>query len=129
MDLYLPASTGEWLAWSSAAITAFLGAVMFFAPGLSMKLLRLQPAHGRAEAYASIRATMAGFYLGTGLGCLVFAQPFLWVVLGAGWGFALFGRFISMMSDRGASFYNIFAAIIEFMLMAGPLLYAFGFVA
>ncbi|MBV2144800.1 DUF4345 domain-containing protein [Falsochrobactrum sp. TDYN1] len=129
MEFYLPASTGEWLAWSSAAVTALMGAIMLFAPGLSMKLLRLQPAHEHVGAYASIRATMAGFYLGIGLGCLVFAQPFLWVVLGACWGFALFGRFISMMSDRGTSFYNIFAAIIEFALAAGPLLYAFGFIA
>ncbi len=77
-----------------------------------------------------------GPYLGLGFGCLIFEQPFLWVVLGAAWGFALFGRFISMMSDnrekggarRGGSIYGVIAAVIEFLLAAGPLLYAFGFV-
>jgi hypothetical protein len=34
-----------------------------------------------------------------------------------------------MMSDKSAAFYNIVAAIIEFLLAAGPLLYAFGFVS
>lgn len=133
MEFYLPATTGEWLAWGTAAITALAGLVMLFAPGITMKLLRLQPINARPEGYGSIRATLAGPYLGLGFGCLVFAQPFLWVVLGAAWGFALFGRFISMMSDKGArgggTLYNGLAAIVEFLLAAGPLLYAFGFVA
>ncbi|KAB0568742.1 DUF4345 domain-containing protein [Brucella pituitosa] len=129
MEFYLPATTGEWLAWSAAVVTAFAGIVMLFAPGITMKLMRLQPINARPEAYSSIRAVLAGPYLGIGLGCLIFAQPFLWVVLGAAWGFALFGRFISMMSDKGATFYNIIAAVIEFALAAGPLLYAFGFVS
>ncbi|MCV9909512.1 DUF4345 domain-containing protein [Brucella sp. HL-2] len=128
MEFYLPATTGEWLAWSAAVVTAFAGIVMLFAPGITMKLMRLQPINARPEAYSSIRAVLAGPYLGIGLGCLIFAQPFLWVVLGAAWGFALFGRFISMMSDKGATFYNVVAAVIEFALAAGPLLYAFGFI-
>lgn len=128
MEFYLPATTGEWLAWSAAVVTAFAGIVMLFAPGITMKLMRLQPINARPEAYSSIRAVLAGPYLGIGLGCLIFAQPFLWVVLGAAWGFALFGRFISMMSDKGATFYNTVAAVIEFALAAGPLLYAFGFI-
>ncbi|MBN9046130.1 MAG: DUF4345 domain-containing protein [Rhizobiales bacterium] len=136
MQFYLPTTTGEWFAWGSAAITAFFGLIMLFAPGVTMKLLRLQPVNGRPEAYGSIRAMLAGPYLGLGFGCLIFEQPFLWVVLGAAWGFALFGRFISMMSDnrekggarRGGSIYGVIAAVIEFLLAAGPLLYAFGFV-
>lgn len=128
MEFYLPASTGEWLAWSSAAVTSLFGVIMFFAPGITMKVLRLQPAHGSLEAYASIRAMLAGFYLGVGLGCLIFAQPFLWLVLGACWGFVLFGRIISVLSVKRASFYSIIAALLEFVLAAGPLLYAFGFI-
>ncbi|SBW14610.1 hypothetical protein BR10RB9215_C11447 [Brucella sp. 10RB9215] len=67
MEFYLPATTGEWLAWSSAAVTALAGLVMLFAPGITMKLLRLQPINGRPEGYGSIRATLAGPYLGWGL--------------------------------------------------------------
>jgi len=129
MEFYWPASNGEWLAWTSAAVTALFGAILFFAPGLSMRLLRLASANGRPEAFASIRATMAGFHLGLGLSCLIFAQPFLWLTLGAAWGFTLFGRLISMMSDKGGTLYNWTAVVLEFLLAAGPLLFAFGFVA
>ena len=84
------------------------------------------------QTLLNIRAVLAGPYRGLGLGCLIFAQPFLWVVLGAAWGFALFGRFISMMSDNvgrgGGTIYNWLAGIVEFLLAAGPLLYAFGFI-
>ncbi|MBJ6135529.1 DUF4345 domain-containing protein [Ochrobactrum sp. Q0168] len=128
MEFYLPTTTGEWLAWSSAAVTAFAGLVMLFAPGITMKLLRLQPINARPEAFSSIRAVLGGPYLALGLGALIFAQPYLWIVLGVAWGFALFGRFISMMSDRGGTVYNWLAGIVEFLLAAGPLLYAFGFI-
>jgi hypothetical protein len=49
--------------------------------------------------------------------------------LGASWGFTVFGRLISMMSDRGNTLYNWISVIIEIALAAGPLLFAFGFVA
>jgi hypothetical protein len=129
MDFYWPASDGEWLAWVSAMTTVLFGLVLFLAPGLSMKLLRLAPLNERPEAFASIRATMAGFHIGLGLSCLIFAQPFLWLALGAAWGFSLFGRLISMMSDKGNSFYNWIAVLLELLLAAAPLLFAFGFVA
>lgn len=129
MEFYWPASDGEWLAWISAAITVLFGLVLFLAPGLSMKLLRLAPLNERPEAFASIRATMAGFHIGLGLSCLIFAQPFLWLALGAAWGFSLFGRFISIMSDKGGTLYNWMAVALELLLAAGPLLFAFGFIA
>lgn len=128
MEFYLPSSNGEWLAWFSAFITSLFGVMMFFAPVFTMKLLRLELAGGHKEGLATIRSTMAGFYLGLGLGCLIFAQPFLWLVIGAAWGFTLFGRFISIMSDKTGSFYNWSFAILEFILAAGPLLYGFGLV-
>jgi hypothetical protein len=34
-----------------------------------------------------------------------------------------------MMSDKNNSFYNWISALIELILAAGPLLFAFGFVA
>ena len=45
------------------------------------------------------------------------------------WGFTVFGRLISMMSDRGNTLYNWIWVIVELALAAGPLLFAFGFVA
>jgi hypothetical protein len=128
MEFYLPSSNGEWMAWTSALITTILGLIMFLSPALTLKILRLECAGGRKEGLATIRSTMAGFYLGVGLGCLIFAQPFLWLVIGAAWGFTLFGRFISIMTDKASSIYNWSFAILEFFLAAGPLLYAFGLV-
>lgn len=128
MEFYLPASNGEWLAWTSAAITTLFGLILLLAPGLSLKLLKLQASNARLEGLASIRATMAGFHLGLGAACLMFAQPFLWLALGAAWGFTLFGRLVSLMSDKNASFYNWTAVVIEFLLAAGPLLFAFGLI-
>ncbi|MFC4623741.1 DUF4345 domain-containing protein [Daeguia caeni] len=129
MEFYLPTTTGEWLAWSVAVVTAVFGLLLLFAPGLMLKVLRLQPVNERPEAIAAVRANLAGFHLGLGLGCLIFAQPFLWLVLGVAWGFTLFGRLISILSDKGSTLQNWLAAIVEFLLAAGPLLYAFGFVS
>ncbi|MDR2310397.1 MAG: DUF4345 family protein [Brucellaceae bacterium] len=129
MAFYLPTSQGEWLAWSVAVITLLFGLLLMFAPGISLKILRLSAPDLRPHALSSVRATMAGPYIGLGVACLLFAQPFLWMALGCVWGFVLFGRLISMMSDKTNSFYNWIAALIELMLTAGPLLFAFGFVA
>ena len=117
------------MAWLSAAITVIFGLILFFAPRVALKVLRLQTVPAHPEALAEARATIAGFYLGLGLCALVFAQPFLWIALGVSWGFTVFGRLISMMSDRGNTLYNWISVIIELALAAGPLLFAFGFVA
>lgn len=129
MELYWPASTGEWMAWSSGVITVIFGLILFFAPRVALRILRLQTKPDRPEALSEIRGTFAGFYLGLGLSALIFAQPFLWIALGVSWGFTVFGRLISMMSDRGNTLYNWISVIIELALAAGPLLFAFGFVA
>ncbi|MGH6861475.1 MAG: DUF4345 family protein [Phyllobacterium sp.] len=129
MELYWPASQGEWMAWLSAAITTVFGLISFFAPRVSLRILRLQTVPAHPEAVSEARATLAGFYLGLGLSALVFSQPFLWIALGVSWGFTVFGRLISMMSDRGNTPYNWVSVIVELALAAGPLLFAFGFVA
>ncbi|HWD12482.1 DUF4345 domain-containing protein [Pseudochrobactrum sp. sp1633] len=129
MAFYLPSSQGEWLAWSVGVITLLFGLILMFAPGISLKILRLSAPDLRAYALSSVRATIAGPYIGLGVACLLFAQPFLWMALGCVWGFVLFGRLISMMSDKTNTFYNWIAALIELMLAAGPLLFAFGFIA
>jgi len=129
MELYWPATTGEWLAWLSAAMTVVFGLILFFAPRVALRIMRLQTKPERPEAISEVRATFAGFYLGLGISALVFSQPFLWIALGVSWGFTVFGRLISMMSDRGNTLYNWISVVIEIALAAGPLLFAFGFVA
>lgn len=124
-----PTSQGEWAAWSSAALTAFFGLVLMFAPRLSFRLLRLQTREDRPEAIAAARATMAGFFLGVGVCSLLLAQPLLYMTLGFSWLFAAFGRLVSMLSDAGNKPFNWLALVLELALAALPLGFVFGFVA
>ncbi|SMH57291.1 DUF4345 family protein [Mesorhizobium australicum] len=123
-----PFSQGEWLAWSSAVVTVLFGLILFFAPGLSLRILRLQTTPEHPEALAEARATMSGFYLGLGLTCILFAQPMLYIALGASWALTAFGRLVSMMSDRGNTLYNWISLTLEIVLAALPLAFAFGLV-
>ena len=108
-----PTTQGEWLAWSSAAITLLLGLALFFAPGLCFKLLRLQPKPEKPEAIAEGRARMAGFYLGVGLCAILLTQPLLYMALGFSWLFTAFGRVLAMMSDGANTPYNWGAVVVE----------------
>jgi hypothetical protein len=112
-----PMSQGEWLAWSSAAITVMLG------------LLRLQPTEKHPEAVGEARATMSGFYLGLGLCCILLAQPMLYMALGFSWLFTAFGRIVSMMSDSGNTPYNWVWLVVEVALATLPLVSFFGLVS
>lgn len=124
---YSPATTGEWLAWSSAAVTIAFGLILMFAPRYSLRLLRLQTSPDHPEAVSEARATMSGFYLGLGLACiLLHPQPLLYLALAAGWGFTVFGRFLSMMSDRGNTAYNWISAVAEATLAVLPGGFALG---
>ncbi len=122
-----PVSQGEWLAWSSAVVTLAFGLALFFAPGLCFRLLRLQPKPEKPAAIAEGRGRMAGFYLGVGLCCIVLAQPLLYMALGFSWLFTAFGRILSMTSDRANTPYNCAFVVIELVLAAAPLAFAFGF--
>ena len=125
-----PVTQGEWLAWTAAALTTLLGALLLFAPGLSFRLLRLAPRPERPEAYAAARANLAGFYLGLGLCCLLLGpQPFLYLALGCSWLITAFGRIVSMMSDRGTGLSNWLWLAFDVVLAALALAFALGFVA
>ncbi|MCY0092627.1 DUF4345 family protein [Hoeflea ulvae] len=126
IEFYWPTTQGEWLAWSSALATVGFGLLLLFAPRLSLRILRLQTAPDHPEAVSESRATMAGFYLGVGICALLFAQPLIYLTLGAGWAFTAFGRIISMLSDRGVTPYNLVSVVIEIVLAAAPLLYGLG---
>jgi uncharacterized protein DUF4345 len=122
-----PVTQGEWLAWVSAAVTVLLGVVLLFAPGISFRMFRLAPKPERPEAYAAARANMAGFYLGLGLSALLLAQPLLYMALGFSWLFTAFGRLLSMMSDGANTPFNWASIVVELVLAALPLAFAFGF--
>jgi uncharacterized membrane protein HdeD (DUF308 family) len=124
-----PFTQGEWLAWCSAAVTVLLGLLLLFGPRLSFRMLRLQTVEGHPEAIAEARARMAGFYLGLGLCCILLAQPLLYMALGFSWAFTAFGRVVSMLSDRGNTFYNWVLLAVELALAALPLAFAVGLIS
>jgi uncharacterized membrane protein HdeD (DUF308 family) len=124
-----PMSDGEWLAFASAAVTVLFGLILFFAPRVALRLLRLQTTETHPEAVSEARATMAGFYLGLGLSALLLAQPFLYMALGFSWLFTAFGRIVSMLSDRGNTIYNWVSLVVDLVLAALPLAFFFGIVA
>lgn len=128
IEIIPPQSTGEWLAWASAIITIMFGLICLLTPRLAFRILRLRTQEGVPEAISESRATMSGFYLGTGLLAIAFAQPFLWMVLGAGWLFTAFGRLVSIVFDRGNTQFNWISIAMEAALAAAPLAYALGYV-
>jgi hypothetical protein len=123
-----PVTNGEWLAWGSAAATVVFGLLMFFAPRITLRILRLQTTEAHPEAVAESRATMGGFYLGVGLCALLLAQPFIYMTLGLSWLFTAFGRIVSMLSDRGNTLYNWVSLVLELVLALLALVFAFGLV-
>ncbi len=124
-----PLSQGEWMAWSSAAVTVVFGLFLMFLPRTSLRILRLRAAEGVPEAVGEARASMAGFYLDLGLSAMLLAQPLLYLALGLGWAFTAFGRLVSMLADRGFTAYNAVNLAVEVALAALPLAYFFGYVA
>lgn len=122
-----PMSQGEWAAWASAVVTALFGLLMFLAPRIGFRIMRLQPREGKPEAIAEGRATMSGFHLGVGLTCILLAQPLLYMALGFSWAFTAFGRLLAMMSDGANTPYNWVFVIVELVLAGLPLAFAFGF--
>lgn len=131
MDLAFPwpISQGEWLAWTSAAITALGGLVLLLAPRIAARILRLQASTDHPEAIGELRSSLGGFHLGIGLSAILFAQPLIYLALGLCWMLAAFGRFISMLSDDGNTFYNWVRLVAEGILGLMALAYALGFVA
>ena len=127
MDFYWPGSSGEWLAWASAVVTVLFGLAMLVAPRATLNVLDLRHDPERPAGLAEVRGRMAGFYLGLGLSAILFAQPFLWMALGAGWALTAFGRLVSMVADRGFTAYNMLSIVAELVLALLPLAYAFGY--
>jgi hypothetical protein len=109
-------------------VTILFGVIMLFLPRIGLRILRLQTVPEHPEATSEARATMSGFYLGLGLCCILLAQPLLYMALGFSWLFTVFGRVVSMLSDRGNTLYNWISLVIELVLAALPLAFSLGFV-
>jgi hypothetical protein len=121
-----PTTNAEWIAFGSAAFTALLGLLFLFAPGITMRVMRLQTTPEHPEAMAEIRGRMAGFYLGISFCCLLLAQPLLYLALGFSWLFTAFGRLTSMLSDAGLTLANTCWLVIELALAVVTIAYGVG---
>ncbi|MCP4318583.1 MAG: DUF4345 domain-containing protein [Hyphomicrobiales bacterium] len=123
-----PTTTGEMLAFGVAVMTIFFGLLLFFMPRFSFRILHLQTIEERPDAIAESRGTMAGFYLGCGLGCIMLAQPLIYLVLGMSWAFTALGRLAAIVFDRAGTPFNLVSVVIEALLAALPLAYVFGYI-
>ena len=118
IQLYWPGSTGEWLAFVSAAVTVLFGVLGTFA------YFRFK-----------LRTRTPGFGIGVGLAALVLAQPLVYLALGAGLAFSALGQFVSLLVTwrelasqplRRAGEVGGFIGLV--LLAAGPLLFALGYI-
>jgi hypothetical protein len=123
-----PMTDGEWLAFTSAAITVLLGLFLLVAPALSFRIMRIAPLPAHPEALGEGRASMAGFYLGVGLCCILTGQFWIYLALGFCWAFAAFGRLVSILSDRGSTTYNWLRLVLDCILAALALVFALGII-
>ncbi len=120
-----PTSPAEWLAFASAVATALLGLMLFVLPRLTLRAMGIGTVAGRDDAVAEIRSVMAGFLLAAGLGSIMFAQPLIYLVLGACWAVTVLGRIVTAFVDRAMSRIQVLQTVIEMLLAAGPLAYVF----
>ena len=129
MDFTLPTDTAGWLPFTAAMVALLLGIAALFAPRLTLSAIGLAPSAGRVDSLGGSRASLAGFWMGSGLvGAALYDQPFVQLALGAGWLFSAFGRLVSLMTD-GATFRALFYFLIELVLAAAALAPALGFVS
>ena len=127
MEFYFPTEFGEQVAFASAVVTAILGLVVMFAPGLSLSFFGLQPRDGRVEGLAEVRSA-GGAYVGFAGTALLLAQPTVYLALGAALVMAAFARILSILSDRGNTLRNILFLVVQLILAALPLSYVFGII-
>lgn len=120
-----PASQGEWLAWLAAAATMAIGLAALAAPVAA----RIARGGARtAEALADWRGATAGFLLGSGLACILFAQPFNYLALGACWLLTAVARLVRLAADGMAPRSDLPRLGVETALGLAPLAYVLGYV-
>ena len=126
MEFYIPTETGEFLAFCAAIATGLFGLFALFAPGIALNLSGLETKEASREGLAFVRST-GGFYAGLAIVALMMAQSWIYMAIGGGFALAAFGRVLSLMSDRSFSMKNLLVLLVQAVLAALPLGYAFSF--
>ncbi len=128
MEFTLPTETGEQLAFGAAAFITLLGLMMMLAPGFCLNILGFDRPTTSTAPYSEMRSSLGGLYTGLGLSAILVAQPFVYFALGAAFSVAVFGRLLSILSDRGASLRNYLLVVVQTLLAFLPLAYFFGYI-
>ena len=128
MEFYFPTELGEQLAFGAAVVSAVIGLVIMFAPGVILRLFGLQFLTERRDGLALVRSSLAGLYLGFGATALLLAQPMVYLAFGASFALVVFGGILSILSDGGATMRNSLLLVVHLVLAALPLIYVFGLV-
>lgn len=127
MEFYFPTETGEQLAFASAAVTALIGLLILFAPGITLRMLGLGMMNGRREGLAAVRFA-GGLLTGLGASVVMLAQPMLYLAYGAALAAGCFGLVLSILSDHSATWRTVLSTVVVGILAALPFVYVFGLV-
>ncbi len=127
----LPDNLPDLLPFLAAVFSVLYGLFALFAPRLFLRAHGLEPAEARRTGMAEVRGTIAGFPLGLGVALLTLGsyQTLIQLALGAAWLFVGFGRFVSILSDRGGTILNWLLLLFNLALAALCLAPAFGLVS
>jgi hypothetical protein len=119
-----PSAPGAQAAFIAAGFSIFLGLVFLAFPGFCGQMVGLDSRESRAGAIGELRAA-GGFLAGLALATLMFDQPVLYTALGSAFALAAFGRILSLMSDRAATFLNFLLLMVQIVLAGATLYYFF----
>ncbi len=128
MEFYFPTEFGEQLAFSAAAVSAVIGLVIMFAPGVTFRLFGIQFQAERRDGLVLLRSSLAGLYLGFGATAMLLGQFLVYMAFGFSFALAAFGAVLSILSDGGATMRNCLLLVVHSALAALPLIYVFGLV-
>ena len=129
MELTLPpfpTQPGAQAAMASAILTLIFGVALLALARPIASWWGFAAREGREGAVGELRP-VGGFMAGLGLSAFLFDQPVLYVMIGASWAFAAFGRLLSMMSasDRSNGLFNFGFLLLQVALAAGGLYWLF----
>jgi hypothetical protein len=122
----IPTAPGAQAAMLSAVLTLALGVVLMVMARQIGAWWGLAARAGRDGAIGELRP-IGGFLGGLGLAGFLFDQPVIYVMIGAAWALAAFGRLLSMMStsDRSNGLLNFLFLLLQVALAAAALYWLF----
>jgi hypothetical protein len=107
----IPEERSAFIVFVAAAVTAGVGALCMFGPGLMMLLAGLSIGEGRSRVIASVRA-LGGMLIGTGGVTLLAGNPMCELAVGSALALSVFGRVLSLIFETGRYVFQVVALIL-----------------